>query len=1269
MLEITGDDIKTLDDTDLRTLIGLLCEAELHVSGLPSAGVTWGGHQNAKDGGIDVRVEINTTLHVDGFIPRSHTGFQVKKPDMPRGAILVEMRPGNQLRQVIKDLADVKGAYIIVSSQGSTSDSALKDRRDAMRGAISDYENASQLQVDFYDREQIAGWVRTHPSLVLWVRNKIGRPIQGWTTYANWASCPGGTEEEYILDESVRLYNSTQSNLAGLSVIDGINEMRTILRRPGSSVRLVGLSGVGKTRLIQSLFDKRIGEKPLNPSQVFYSDINDSPLPDPRQLAEVLISLRKPLTLIIDNCPPELHRRLTSICSASGSLINVLTVEYDVRDDQPEETEVFRLEPASSELIEKLVLARFKHVTEVGARIIAEFSGGNARIAIALGKTVERGEDISRIRDEDLFKRLFEQRNHPDSKLQRVAEVCSLVYSFDARTKENEDTELRLLGSLISMNIPELYENISELQRRDLIQQRGYWKALLPHAVANRLADRALQNLPDSFITDTFINAGSERLLRSFSRRLGYLHNSQVAKRIVKAWLSEEGLLGNVMNLNEFGVSLLKNVAPVDPELTLSVLERLVWKEGAQRFFSRENSYYIVFTRLLKSIAYDPALFERAAQLLCRFALTERPEENNNSIRSLLKQLFYIYLSGTKASPEQRLNVINSLLESDTNEKKDLGLSLLSASLEAWHFSSLYDFEFGAYARDFGWSPQNREEIKYWYKTFLDYIKSLISSQNTRATEVMHLLSQKFRGLWTKARMYDDLEGIARLISTYHSWNEGWIAVKDTIKFDEAKMKECNFDRLKRLEGILRPISLIDRVRLYTLTRNRLYFIDVAEEDSEASDRYTKIHKITRSLGYEVGSQIEIFNELLPELLSCQNGIRIFDFGQGLVLGCSDPRYIWHIMLQSLREIPVPNRNYQLLRGFLNCLSESHGSLCDELLDEAVTDEILSAVFPLLQTSVEITERGFNRLNQALELERAPIWLYGNLANGRSIDSLTEDDFCELLYLILSKSGGNRVACGIFHMKIYNKKQEDLSVSTTSLGRQLVLEASFSQNLDSQMEYELADIIKCCFVGENAKEQMRAVAMKISQGLENSSIYPSSLDNILNTIALTHPFVFLDVFLGEEEGDANYRMARQLSQDVLSSPNSIGIIKDEDILKWCHINAEARFPVAASAIMPYIENEDNIKWTPLANELIKYCPDPVLVLNQLKHSFRPTSWSGSRANIMEAHLPLLLELQKNENPVVSQWAIKEEGLFRQEILSEREWELARERDDNERFEY
>jgi len=187
MFEITADDIALLNDDDLRSLVARLCESEARLRSLPTSCVTWGGNQTAADGGLDVRVAFSTGTAIEGFVPKAATGFQVKKPDMPHSAIIEEMRPDGVLRAVIHQLADQSGAYIIVSSKGSTSDTALRNRREAMAEAVKDLPNRSSLTLDFYDRTRLATWLRDHPGLIPWVRARVGKAISGWSSYGPWA--------------------------------------------------------------------------------------------------------------------------------------------------------------------------------------------------------------------------------------------------------------------------------------------------------------------------------------------------------------------------------------------------------------------------------------------------------------------------------------------------------------------------------------------------------------------------------------------------------------------------------------------------------------------------------------------------------------------------------------------------------------------------------------------------------------------------------------------------------------------------------------------------------------------------------------------------------------------------------------------------------------------------------------------------------------------------------------------------------------------------
>ena len=106
---------------------------------------------------------------------------------MPRGEILIEMRPGGVLRPVIESLAKASGSYVIVSASGSTTDSALINRRGAMREALEGIADADKLLTEFYDRTRLASWVRLHPGLIAWVKERIGRAMHGWRPYGFWS--------------------------------------------------------------------------------------------------------------------------------------------------------------------------------------------------------------------------------------------------------------------------------------------------------------------------------------------------------------------------------------------------------------------------------------------------------------------------------------------------------------------------------------------------------------------------------------------------------------------------------------------------------------------------------------------------------------------------------------------------------------------------------------------------------------------------------------------------------------------------------------------------------------------------------------------------------------------------------------------------------------------------------------------------------------------------------------------------------------------------
>lgn len=1270
-IEISGKDIAELSDTDLRTLIGFLCEADFRAENLTTVSITFGGHQNAKDGGLDVVVSAATGT-ARGFISRSETGIQVKKPKMFPSEIKDEMKPKGVLRPDIEELVKNKGAYIIVSSKDSTSHTALKNRKNAMRESVKGCEDADKLLLDFYDQGRIATWVRNHPSLALWVQNKIGNPTTGWRGYDNWSRSPKGVEDEYLYDEELRLVDDTEKSQNGVGAIKGICRVRETLCRPRSSVRIAGLSGVGKTRFAQALFDERVGNGALNKSQVFYTDISDDPNPEPGRFAEQLVAGNVRAILIIDNCSRDLHERLTKICVDRKSHISVLTIEYDVRDHLPEETKVLRLEPASEELTEKLIRVRFPHISQVDARSVAKFSGGNARIALALAGTVKEGESLSGLKDESLFERLFHQRHNVNEELLLTASVLALVYSFEGSDTVSSNSELSFLGSLIDKDAAELYRTVGLLKNRDLIQSRGVWRAVLPHAIANKLAKHALELIPKDALTKAFINHSSERLVQSFAHRLSFLHDIDIAKEIVGEWLSADGWLGShIHNLNDFGMKVLSYVAPVFPDKTLATIERAVVESECSDaiFASRKNPKYVQFTRLLWHLAYDRNLFARSVKVLVRFSLTEKPDENNNSIRDILKSLFHIKLSGTHATAEDRAAVVEELIYSEDRTKEELGFSLLHASLEAWHFSGHYEYSFGARPRDYGYNPGTWDEVVDWYSIFIEIAVRAACSEKAISEDARASLANNLRGLWTKGRMADVLIKAATSIQSVKPWHEGWIAVRGIRRFDSKGFDDETLAKLDGLEEILNPKDLIDRARTYISSSRGADFSLSDDFDDEETSGWKRAAQITEKIGQEVAGDQNVFMELLPEMFASES-YRIGSFGRGLATGTDNIANTWDMLCKELLLKEEDEKRLGLLIGYLGRCFEIDREFFDSTLDGMIDDEFFGPWFPIFQTAFEIDKKGLDRLYMAIDEDRADISQYKRLAWGKAHEVLSDGELVNFMKRIAAKENGEHVVIELLTMRFHGHRSNEKEYSKVLIDYACEVLAEYSFNecrrSDGSIDYALCEIADVCLKGATGKSISQKILKNIAQQIDDDELQAYHLPKYLNILAELYPFEFLDCFA--DSNASRYRFYHFDSFERRENP--FNKISDEQVIAWCEkqlVDRSASVSQVASLYEMDTQTETYV-WKRFVLEFIDRLDDISPLLNSMSKSIWPTGWNGSLADILEKKQSLFEFLFEHENDEVSVWAKTQYKKLQQDIVSERERENERYNDENQTFE-
>lgn len=1268
ILEVTGDQIAQLTESDLRTLVGYLCEREVREHGHCPSAVTWGGHQNASDGGVDVRVALSPGAVITGYVPKGATAFQVKAQKMPRGEILKEMAPNGVVLPSIIELATNGGAYIIVSSEGSLSDTSLKSRKAAMEEALAGLPSISSLTLDFYDRRRIATWVNQHAGLVPWVRERLGLPLSGWRPFEDWSSSPASLDAPYLLDAQTRLIGPSITNVDGLNAEQGVAMLRDILAKPKGVVRLVGLSGVGKTRLVQALFDDRIGVRALPRSDALYTDISDEPDPVPQEMLSRLVSMSHRVVLIVDNCGIDLHRKLAAKIANSNCLLSAITVEYDINDDEPQDTDIFKLEPASTDLIEKMLEVRYPTIAPPSRHVIARFSDGNSRVAFALAETAKRGESLAQLKDTDLFERLFHQQKGPSAELLDAAKACALLYSFDGQTLDGSESELASLAMLAGQSVDTVHKHVAELHRRQLVQKRSKWRAILPHALANRLAKRALEDIPTQRIETAIVNGSSARMLRSFSRRIGYLHDDKRAIALAAKWFAAGGLLEQIGKLNTLGEEIFENVAPVNPAATLAFIEGAA-KRNEDWFFSEQNQNKVQIVRVVRSLAYESVLFERSAALLERFVLNEANRTLESAVDPL-KSLFSLYLSGTHASAAQRAALVSTLLESSVAAEQELGLMLLGEMLKTSHFTSHYSFEFGTWKRDFGLHPASGDQVKDWYTQAIEVARAAEASGGALSDRVRRVMANHVADL-LRIGMSDEVIALAKDFTKKCGWPEGWIGVRIAMRRGNGKLSEVAFKKLDQLEKRLRPSDLAGMIRSYALSPewSALEVADLDEdEELKPLEAHQKVCDVCTDLGQQLTAEPKQFDALLSEIFASKSS-RTFALGRGLARGCDSVAECWSRLRDEFLKVPEGERQAQLLSGFLKSAVARSADETEVLLDEILADPRLHPYLVYFQSSAGVNVRAFERMMKALAIDTVPVSSFGLLASGRAHEGLDDEQIRQLISGITAREGGSSVATQILGMRVFGKLSDKLPIteSLKATGRDFLAKVELEKG--AHFDHMLGQVIEVAFDKQECEDQARALCSRILSGIRRWAVDAWDLSETITALTKTSPIVILDALVEQAAGADD--TGRSVLQDIRSeSACPLDQIADDVWMAWAAKKPEARYELLARVMrFSNAGDEDHAKgWSSAAMRLIEVAPEPGKILDTFLQRFRPNGWSGSFADTLATRMPLIEALKHHSKPEVVAWANEHAPAFAAHIDRERAREAAVNRERDQTFE-
>jgi hypothetical protein len=1229
---VSKDVVAGLGDEVLRTLLGKLIEAEAAARGVSSSAIDLGGNQTAPDGGVDASIRWKDGPAPCGWLPRRTIYFQCKATTMAPAEISKEMRPAGVARPIFSDLAATHGAYLIVSTDDAGT-KAVDTRIAAMKVALEGVANAENIHLDFFGADRIARWANQHIGIAIWLLTQVGRPLLGWRPFGSWSA----SESEglsYVLDESARAQIDGNAG----TIRSAITVMRAALDTPGGCVRLVGISGMGKTRLAEALFDTRINAgKALRPALALYADAGHDLATSPATVAEQVMLSGVEAVMVVDNCTAKTHRQSAEIIRRGGSKTSLISIDYDVGDEQPDCTMVVRLEANADDLVRELLAQRFPALGEHERHRVAEFSGGNARIAVGIARNAGDGVDLATLNDEELLDRLFQAgRGQADADARRVAEVASLVWAFYVEEGRDHAAEHPVLAEQVGMSAERFFEHVSTLLDWGVIQQRGPQRAVMPPPLANRLAKALVGRVDTQAMQQRFVG-GPARLFASFARRLGQLHDEPKAVELAGRLMACGEPLGDLTVADASQRRCFAALAPANPEAALNAIERAV---TVSAFVDNEDASSDA-AETLAHIAYDDALFARAMTAMVPLALVDGPKKRGDAVRDYFLQRFWPVLSRTTADGSTRFAFLDNLLIDARDAVRLLALEALDHMLDAWHISSSFMPEWGARMQAKEWSPRGAS-YAHWLTETYRRVETIANSGEVGAARARAIVASHLRE-HLDAGAADHVLPAMRAVTPEGYWDDGWRSANDAMHFTRREENPVWRDDLATLECALRPKGPDQYFEAFVLGEPWRHY-----HPNRGEPIFTRnIGVLAKAVGVRlVRSGADLAPYLLRAVTATGQNSTVA-FGEGLARVSPDLNKLWDAAYNVYAQVDPEARDAGVLIGIMQGGDKRDQAWGSAKLDSLASDFLLSQFLVYFHGGRDLGSADVARFTSALEAGSLTPERLGALMMGGRTKPIPASELTDLLRRMFARADGIIPALETLHMRIFGDRQDRVEIAheLIDLARELMIDPrTYAANSD-RSDHELGSLAPLVLKGASSE----ATAAEICRALRHASALVDywserNFGDLAKILMKRFPRVILDeIVLHKEDRNSRNLAATFFGGEVANDVDGSGSapeIDSDTILAWVCEDSGARAETLAG-LVPYSESvgEDNhLSWTRLARGLIDAAPDPLPILRTFEERFFTGVSSGPFSARFVRRKPMVEELRNHHDRRARNWA-------------------------------
>ena len=678
IFDVEPSQIEKLNSTGLVELLRKLLYAEAQKAGISLRGVSVPLQITVADGGEDARVSWEGGNKSTDYLPSRFCIFQSKATDPGSAGWKKEVwtKPSQkanvkrELNDAVKAAIAENGSYIGFTSTALVG-SKYSDRIVAIKQGIQDAgADPDQLTViDIYDANKIAGWASNYPSIAVWLNEKqSGLTLKGFQTIGGLGKKADFVSIEQIEDKASRfIIENTQGNELTFEKVK--ERMINDLNDSKKSIRIIGPSGVGKTRFVYEVFkDETTTAKIILTTSAIYCDFRDINN-DIFKILQSLSDTGNPALVIADECSREDAIRLGAIVEKEGSKLRIVTIGNDNQAIPKDNCLNIFVEPADDELIEGIIRKRYPKADYSDLYFIKKLSGGYPRIAILATDNYLDGFPILKS-VEDVVNLILTGSGIKQVEQIRAIECLALFDQLGA--DENVSYQIDFVAeNLARQSGDEMYEHLAYAANSNLVDHRGSFFVAQPIPIVAFLGSKRLDLLRVNTILD-FIQTAPSELRRSFLNQWCYFDNSKTAAKVTQRLLARDSWCGSLEQLKtEIGSQCLKAIVHIDPDGVAEVI-RDVYGSLSIEELNIGITNKRDFVQILVKLVARKKTFYMIAPILMRLSVIDNDERYLPNAKSSFKQLFQLYLSETEAEPAEKFAILDQGISSVTIQAKGL---------------------------------------------------------------------------------------------------------------------------------------------------------------------------------------------------------------------------------------------------------------------------------------------------------------------------------------------------------------------------------------------------------------------------------------------------------------------------------------------------------------------------------------------------------------------------------------------------------------------